>query len=132
MDSDVLAIQMDVFDRTVLVNLGGHLLCARPALPELLKRGGGSIVYTSSAAAFVGEAQRPAYGISKSGLGGLVRHVASRWGKEGVRANGVAPGLVLTDKVVSNPYSGTRGTPRASPAHRGSAAPMTLPPPSRS
>jgi NAD(P)-dependent dehydrogenase (short-subunit alcohol dehydrogenase family) len=68
-------------------------------LPELLKRGGGSLVYTSSASAFMGEPQRLAYAISKNGLHGIVRHVATRWGKQGVRANAVAPGLVMTEPV---------------------------------
>lgn len=98
-DGDALEIALDTFDRTIAINLRGHLLCTRHALPELLKRGGGSIVYTSSAAAFVGESTRVAYGISKSGLNALMRHVASRWGREGIRANAVAPGLVPTEKT---------------------------------
>jgi len=98
-DSDAETVPLDVYDRTLDVNLRGHLLCTRHALPELLKRGGGSLVYTSSGAAFMGEPQRIAYAVSKSGLHALVRHVASRWGKQNVRANAVAPGLVLTDAV---------------------------------
>jgi NAD(P)-dependent dehydrogenase (short-subunit alcohol dehydrogenase family) len=90
---------LEVFDRTIAVNLRGHLLCARQAIPRLLERGGGALVFTSSAAAFAGEPERPSYAMAKSGLGGLVRHVASRWGKLGIRANAVAPGLVLTDTI---------------------------------
>lgn len=96
-DTDAETLPMEVFDRTMAVNLRGHLLCTRHALPELLKRGGGSLVYTSSASAFMGEPQRLAYAISKNGLHGIVRHVATRWGKQGVRANAVAPGLVMTE-----------------------------------
>jgi len=98
-DGDALDVSLDVFDRTIAVNLRGHLLCTRHAIPALLKRGGGAIVYTSSASAFIGEPSRVAYGISKSGLNALMRHVASRWGKEGIRANAVAPGLVPTEKT---------------------------------
>jgi len=98
-DGDALDISLDIFDRTLAINLRGHLLCTRHALPELLRRGGGSIVYTSSAAAFIGEPNRVAYGVSKSGLNALMRHVASRWGREGIRANAVAPGLVPTEKT---------------------------------
>jgi NAD(P)-dependent dehydrogenase (short-subunit alcohol dehydrogenase family) len=94
-DTDVVEMDLDVFDRTLEVNLRGHVLCTRHTVPALLARGGGSIVYTSSAAAFVGEPERPAYAASKSGIHALVRHVASRWGKEGIRANGVAPGPIL-------------------------------------
>jgi NAD(P)-dependent dehydrogenase (short-subunit alcohol dehydrogenase family) len=45
----------------------------------------------------MGEPERPSYAVSKSGLNALVRHVASKWGRKHVRANAVAPGLVLTD-----------------------------------
>lgn len=96
-DTDAVTVPLPTFDRTLAVNLRGHLLCTRHALPELLKRGGGSLVYTSSGAAFMGEPQRLAYAVSKNGLHGLLRHVASRWGKDGIRANAVAPGLVITD-----------------------------------
>jgi len=96
-DSDAVDLPLEIFDQTIAVNLRGHLLCTRHAVPELLKRGGGAIVYTSSGAAFVGEAVRVSYAISKSGINALMRHVASRWGKEGIRSNAIAPGMVLTD-----------------------------------
>jgi NAD(P)-dependent dehydrogenase (short-subunit alcohol dehydrogenase family) len=98
-DLDALDVSLDIFDRTLAVNLRGHLLCTRAALPHLLRRGGGSLVYTSSGAAFMGEPVRVAYGVSKSGMHALMRHVASGWGKSGVRANVVAPGLVMTDII---------------------------------
>jgi len=98
-DSDIVDIPMEVFDRTVAVNLRGHVLCARHAIPLLIERGGGALVFTSSAAAYIGEPERPAYAITKSGITALVRHIASRWGKKGIRANAIAPGLVLTPTV---------------------------------
>jgi NAD(P)-dependent dehydrogenase (short-subunit alcohol dehydrogenase family) len=101
-DSEVGSLPLDVFDRTIAVNLRGHLLCAQHALPRLLERGGGALLFTSSAAAFAGEPQRPSYAMAKSGLGGLVRHIANRWGKEGIRANAVAPGLVLTGTILAS------------------------------
>jgi NAD(P)-dependent dehydrogenase (short-subunit alcohol dehydrogenase family) len=100
-DSDVETVPLDVFDRTIAVNLRGHVLCTRLAIPHLRQRGGGAIVYTASAAAFIGEPQRPSYAIAKSGITALTRHVASRWGKEGIRANAVAPGLILTPAVLA-------------------------------
>ena len=96
-DSNALEVPLDAFDRAVSVNLRGHLLCTRAAIPEILKRGGGALVYTSSGAAFMGEPERPSYAMTKSGLNALVRHVASKWGRKHVRANAVAPGLVLTE-----------------------------------
>jgi NAD(P)-dependent dehydrogenase (short-subunit alcohol dehydrogenase family) len=96
-DLDVLDVSMEIFDRTIAIDLRGHVLCTRHALPELLKRGGGAIVYTTSGAAFIGEPTRVSYAIAKNGIHALMRHVASRWGKEGIRANAVSPGLVLSE-----------------------------------
>ena len=101
-DLDVLAVSMEIFDRTIEVDLRGHVLCTRHALPELLKRGGGAIVYTTSGAAFIGEPTRVSYAAAKNGLHALMRHVASRWGKEGIRANAVSPGLVLSETAQAN------------------------------
>jgi NAD(P)-dependent dehydrogenase (short-subunit alcohol dehydrogenase family) len=98
-DSDAVDVPLEIYDRTLAVNLRGHLLCTRHAVPALLAHGGGAIVYTSSGAAFMGEASRVSYAMAKNGLHALLRHVASRWGKQGIRANAVAPGLVLTDAV---------------------------------
>jgi NAD(P)-dependent dehydrogenase (short-subunit alcohol dehydrogenase family) len=97
-DSDAVDIPLDSFDRTVRAGARGHLLCARHAIPRLLERGGGALVFTSSGSAFAGEPQRPAYAMSKSAINALVRHIASRWGKEGIRANAIAPGLVRTER----------------------------------
>lgn len=101
-DLDVLEISMDIFDRTIAVDLRGHVLCTRHALPVLLKRGGGAIVYTSSGASYIGEPTRVAYGAAKAGVNALMRHVAARWGKEKIRANAVSPGLVLSETALAN------------------------------
>jgi NAD(P)-dependent dehydrogenase (short-subunit alcohol dehydrogenase family) len=67
-DTDVVDIDLEVWDRTIAVNLRGHMLVTRHVVPELLARGGGAIVYTSSIAAFTGEARRPAYSATKAGI----------------------------------------------------------------
>lgn len=100
-DSNALDLDMAVFDRTISVNLRGHLLCTRAALPHLLASGGGAIVYTSSSAAHAAAPERPSYAASKSGLNALMRHVASRWGGEGLTANCVAPGFVMTAEMIA-------------------------------
>jgi NAD(P)-dependent dehydrogenase (short-subunit alcohol dehydrogenase family) len=56
-------------------------------------------VYTSSAASFVGEPARPSYAAAKSGVNALMRHVASKWGKQHIRANAIAPGLIVSDEM---------------------------------
>jgi NAD(P)-dependent dehydrogenase (short-subunit alcohol dehydrogenase family) len=101
-DLDVLDVSMEIFDRTIAIDLRGHVLCTRHALPEMLKRGGGAIVYTTSGAAFIGEPTRVSYAVAKNGLHALMRHVAARWGKEGIRANAVSPGLVMSETALAN------------------------------
>ncbi|WP_254287550.1 SDR family NAD(P)-dependent oxidoreductase [Sphingomonas liriopis] len=98
-DSDALGVDLGVFDRTIAVNLRGHLLATRAVLPHLLAAGAGAIVYTGSGASDSGEAERPSYAMSKGWLGALMRHVASRWGREGITGNVVAPGFTMTEEL---------------------------------
>lgn len=98
-DSDALAIDLATFDRTITVNLRGHLLCTRAILPHLVASGEGAIVYTSSGAAHGAEPTRPCYAMAKAGLNALMRHVAARWGKDGVTANVLAPGFTVTGEM---------------------------------
>lgn len=97
-DTGILELPLEAFDETMRVNLRGYYLCTRAALPALLQRGGGSIVYTSSPAASKGEPTRVAYAMSKAGGQALMRHVAARYGAHGVRANCISPGSVLHER----------------------------------
>jgi NAD(P)-dependent dehydrogenase (short-subunit alcohol dehydrogenase family) len=94
-----LELQLAVYDETMRVNARGFLLCTRIALPEILARGGGAILYTSSAAAYRGEQTRVAYAMSKAAGHALMRHVAAKYGPAGVRANSIAPGLIVHDRL---------------------------------
>ncbi|AQW47625.1 MULTISPECIES: SDR family NAD(P)-dependent oxidoreductase [Streptomyces] len=96
-DTDLLEMDPALWRRTHEVNLLGYALTCRAVIPRLLAQGGGVIVNTSSGAAWGGEPRRPAYAASKAGINALTRHIASRWGKEGIRCNAVAPGLVMGD-----------------------------------
>ena len=102
-DTDVVDIDLDVWDRVMAVNLRGYVATMKHAIPRMLAGGGGAIVNMSSAAAFQGEPARPAYAAAKAGIGALTRHVASRWGKEGIRCNAVAPGFTATEAIRSAP-----------------------------
>lgn len=101
-DSDLLTMELDTWDRTFAVDLRGYVLTLREALPRMVAAGGGAIVNTSSGAVVVGEPQRPAYAAAKAGVEALTRHVAARWGRDGVRCNAVAPGLVDTPRARAN------------------------------
>lgn len=94
-DTTILETDMDVWLRTLDVNLLGYVRTIRAVLPHLLAQGGGSIVNTSSGAALGSDPQHVAYGASKAAVNHLTRHVAVNWGKHNIRSNGVMPGLVM-------------------------------------
>jgi NAD(P)-dependent dehydrogenase (short-subunit alcohol dehydrogenase family) len=93
-DEGVMELPMAVFDRVMQVNIRGYFLCTRHALSEIIARGGGAILYTSSIAAYIAGPQRVGYAMSKSAVLALMRHVAARHGPDGVRANAIAPGYI--------------------------------------
>jgi NAD(P)-dependent dehydrogenase (short-subunit alcohol dehydrogenase family) len=93
-DGDVVNIPLEVMDRVMEVNSRGYFLCTRHAIPAMLPRGGGAILYTSSIAAHLGEPTRVAYAMSKAAGHALMRHVASKYGPDGVRANAITPSMV--------------------------------------
>lgn len=95
-DTDLLDIPIDVWERTLRIDLTGYFLTIRHALPHLLKRGGGAIVNTTSAAVHGGQCSLVAYSAAKSGVAALTRHVANRWGRDGIRCNSVSPGMILS------------------------------------
>jgi len=82
------------WDLTFAVNLRGHFLVTREALPHLSD--GGAIVFISSVAGLRPGSRIPAYDASKAGIVGLCRHVALEGARRNVRANVVAPGLIDT------------------------------------
>jgi NAD(P)-dependent dehydrogenase (short-subunit alcohol dehydrogenase family) len=98
-DSEIVSMSVELWDRTMAVNLRGPMLMCRAVLPAMIRAGGGAIVNTSSGAARAAEHTRPAYGASKAALEALTRSVATRYGPDGVRCNAVAPGLTLTGTV---------------------------------
>lgn len=101
-DIDILNCSEDVLDRSFAINSKSHFLASQAALPVMLERGGGAMIYTSSGAAISGSAFQVAYPMTKNALHALVRHVARKFGKQGIRANGICPGLVLTEAVAEH------------------------------
>jgi NAD(P)-dependent dehydrogenase (short-subunit alcohol dehydrogenase family) len=101
-DSDVVDIELDLWDRVMTVNLRGYVAAMKCAIPTYFP-GGGAIVNMSSAAAFQGEPTRARRCHRQGGIGALTRHVASRWGKDGIRCNAVAPGFTATEAIRSAP-----------------------------
>ena len=89
-------VDLGTWDRVLRTNATGGLLLVREVLPRMRARGGGAIVLISSGSASIGEHRRVAYGVSKAAVEQLGRHVAARYGRDGIRCNVVAPGFILT------------------------------------
>jgi NAD(P)-dependent dehydrogenase (short-subunit alcohol dehydrogenase family) len=100
--ADLLGLPLDVWNKTIEIGLTGYLLACRAAIPRLLARGGGAIVGTASSAAYVGRPDTLAYAVAKLGMTPVTRHIASRWGREGIRANTIAPGMVPGQRMLDN------------------------------
>jgi NAD(P)-dependent dehydrogenase (short-subunit alcohol dehydrogenase family) len=83
---------------TLAINLTGSFLGAKHQIAQMLKNGGGSVIFTST---FVGYTFSfpgvAAYAASKSGLIGLTQTLAAEFGPSGVRVNAILPGAVDTD-----------------------------------
>jgi len=93
-DVDLLGMDIALWQRVMNANLIGFALIIKEAIPHLLKAGGGAIVNVSSITVHMGGADEPAYVSSKAGVNALTRHVATMWGKENIRANAIAPGVI--------------------------------------
>ena len=93
----------DLWDRTISVNLKGTFLCSQAAYPILKKRGKGAIInLTSLAGKTGGLASGPPYGAAKAGVLAMTLALARGLAPYGVRANGIAPGIIDTN-MTDNP-----------------------------
>ncbi len=87
--------EIATFRRVVEVNLNSVMACAAKFHP-MLAAAKGSLIIVSSTAAFHSTVGNPAYNASKTGALGLTRTLGEAWAKDGIRVNGIAPGLVDT------------------------------------
>lgn len=83
------------FDQVMQVNLHSLMNCCMRFHPQL-KASRGSVVVISSTAAFHATRGNPAYAASKAGAMGLTRTLGDAWAPDGIRVNGIAPGMVPT------------------------------------
>jgi NAD(P)-dependent dehydrogenase (short-subunit alcohol dehydrogenase family) len=86
----------ETIDLILDTDLKGALLCAQLAIPELRRRGGGSIVFVSSVQAYVTLPGCVPYAAAKAGLVAAARALAPEVGRHGIRVNAIAPGTIDT------------------------------------
>ncbi len=90
-------LDLDVWRRTIDINLTGMFLIAKHGIRALLEAGGGTVVLVCSPTGLFGCAPGyDAYSTSKAGVYGLVRVLAADYAQEGIRVNGVVPGYTTT------------------------------------
>jgi 3-oxoacyl-[acyl-carrier protein] reductase len=86
------------WDAVLAVNLKGTFLSARAALPEMRKRGGGRMIFTSSITGpRVTSPGHGHYSASKAGINGFIKAAALEFSGDNITVNGIEPGNILTD-----------------------------------
>jgi NAD(P)-dependent dehydrogenase (short-subunit alcohol dehydrogenase family) len=108
-DVGVEHTEIEVWDSLMRTNLRGTMLACKYAIPRMRARGGGSIINMSSGSGLTGALAPTAYGVSKAGIITLTQYVATQHGKEGIRCNALAPGLIVTPATAQSYTSGPFG-----------------------
>ncbi len=99
------------WDEILRINLKSAFLVTNRVLPGMRQRRWGRIIYLSSVAAQTGGVIGPHYAASKAGLIGLTHSYASLLAKEGITVNAIAPALIATEMVTSNPNASPERLP---------------------
>ncbi|MCF0214145.1 MAG: SDR family oxidoreductase [Muribaculaceae bacterium] len=107
-DAPIGQLDLDYFDEAMRFNLLSMMATIKTAIPTMIHAGGGAIVNIASISGITGDFRGTLYGTSKAGVINLCRYVATQYGKQGIRCNGIAPGLVLTDAATGNLDEKTR------------------------
>jgi NAD(P)-dependent dehydrogenase (short-subunit alcohol dehydrogenase family) len=99
-DAGPVDTPLDIWERTIRVNLTGIFLACKFGIPHLLRAGGGSVVNNASVVALVGSAYpQIAYTAAKGGVVSMTREMAVLYARRGLRFNAVCPGPVDTTLV---------------------------------
>ncbi|HEV7898622.1 MAG TPA: SDR family NAD(P)-dependent oxidoreductase [Planosporangium sp.] len=98
-------VDLELWDRTMAVNLRAPFFLAQHVLPGMIDREYGRILFFSSVAALTGGVVGPHYAASKAGLHGMTHFLASRVADEGVTVNAIAPALIGGTRMLpANPH----------------------------
>jgi NAD(P)-dependent dehydrogenase (short-subunit alcohol dehydrogenase family) len=117
-DTTVLETSLDTWDLTFAVNLRSQFVACKAVLPHMLRQGAGSIVNMASGSGHKGAPGLVAYGTSKAATMSFTRYVAVQYGRQNVRANCIAPGVILTEQLMQNAPDLAAATLRTLPSPR--------------
>jgi NAD(P)-dependent dehydrogenase (short-subunit alcohol dehydrogenase family) len=95
-DTTAVDIPLEIWNATLATNVTGYLLGCKYAIPHMIAGGGGSIINTASNSGTAGDLARIAYGSSKGAIITMTKYVATQYGRQNIRCNSIAPGVVLT------------------------------------
>ncbi len=96
-DTSVVETSEETWERVLDVNLKSIFLTCKHGIPQIIEAGGGSVINIASFVALMGcTVPQDAYTASKGGVLSLTRSLAVQYGKQGVRANAICPGPILT------------------------------------
>jgi NAD(P)-dependent dehydrogenase (short-subunit alcohol dehydrogenase family) len=100
---DITDVTVEEFDQLMAVNVRGMFLACKHAIPPMLRQKSGSIVIVSSGSAFRGQefdgVSTFAYNMTKAAVRQLATSLATRYAKDGLRINAVAPGVTRTQQL---------------------------------
>ncbi len=89
----------EMWDEVIEVNLSSQFILSREIGADMVRRGGGKIIFTASLLSFQGGINVPGYSASKGGIGQLTMALANEWASKNVNVNAIAPGYVTTDNT---------------------------------
>ena len=95
-DAPLARLDENAWDEVFAVNFTGAMACAAAALPAMLARGCGHLVFISSFSALHPPPGQLAYATAKAALLGLTQQLAARHGRRGIRVNTILPGFLET------------------------------------
>jgi len=98
-DKPVHQMDLDVWHRTIALNLLHPFLCCRHAIPHIIRAGGGSIINFGSHLGLKGS-EKPAYAAAKGGIVSFTQTLAAQYVDYGIRANAIAPAIVRTERSI--------------------------------